>query len=226
MTKEEIIALIEINSGEKGDNATELANRGYNSALTSLGKIDIVPWNKFQDTFTLTAGTDIYLLGSDILSDHDEIKGLTQLWRTDQEDSEIQILNTKRFNAYKRGNNEAGQPYCVTIYKNADGDKVLEFFHNPDDAYVLWAEIRKSLTPDMIDDDFMDMIVWKAVIDISDPASGYYRKARTQLNRLFGNLRKESFVKWTGGQIQPGYRFGTQDGGLTVDSGRLFNFGR
>ena len=143
MTTQEIIDLIEINSGEKGDDATELATKAYNSALTSLGKIDIVPWNKFQDTFTLTAGTDIYVLGSDILSDHDEIKGITQLWRTDQQNWEIDIFDTKRFNTYKRGNSEPGQPYCATIYKNTDGDKVIEFFFNPDDAYVIYSHIAR-----------------------------------------------------------------------------------
>lgn len=225
MTEADILALIEINSGEKGDAATELATRGYNSALTSLGKIDIVPWNKFQDTFTLTAGTDIYPL-SELLPDHDEIKGLTQLWRTDEQNWEIQIYDTKRFNAYKRGNDEAGQPYCATIYKNTDGDKVIEFFFNPDDAYVLWTEIRKSLTLNMIDDDYTNLVVWQAIVDITDPKSQFYRKAVAELNKLFAGLRKVSFVKWTGGQIQPGYRFGTQDRLPGVDSGRFFDFRR
>jgi len=226
MTTQEIIDLIEINSGEKGDDATELATKGYSSALASLGKIDIVPWNKFQDTFTLTAGTDIYVLGSDILSDHDEIKGLTQLWRTDEENWEIQILGTKRFNAYKRGNSEAGQPYYATIYKNVEGDKVLEFFYNPDDSYVIWTEIRKSLTLDMIDDDYLDMIVWRGVMDITDPEKQFYRKAKIELDNIFVELRKVSFVKWTGGQIQPGYSLGRKNGRPSVDSGRLFDFRR
>ncbi len=226
MTRKKIIDLIEINSGKKGTQARKLATDAFNSALESLGKIDMVPWNKFQDTFTLTAGTDIYLLGSDILSDHDEIKGLTELWRTDQQNWEIQIYDTKRFNAYKRGDDTPGQPYCATIYNNADGEKVLELFFNPDDAYVLWTMVRKSLTLDMIDEDYLKIIVWEAVMDIADPASGFYRKAKEKMADIFVELRKVSFVKWTGGQIQPGYRFGTQDRVPGVDSGRLFDFRR
>lgn len=226
MTTQDIIDLIEINSGAKGDGATEKATKGYDSALESLGKIDIVPWNKIQDTFTLIAGTDTYVLGQNILDEHTDIKGITQLWRTDEENWKVEILGTKRFNSYKRGNNNTGAPYCATIYKNKEGDKVLEFFYNPDDAYVLWVEIRKSLTIDMIDDDFLDIIVWKAVIDITDPMSAFYRKGNNELNKIMDELLKQSYVKWDGGQISPAYRFGLQDGVRGLDSGRLFDFRR
>ena len=226
MTKEKIIEGIEINSGFKGDEARNKAENGYNSALVSLGRIDIVPWNKLNTTITLTAGTDKYVLGSDILSDFNDIKGLTQIWRTDEKDWRVDLLKSDQFNTYKRGDNTPGAPYCATITKNADGEKELEFFYNPDDAYVLWVEIRTSLSIDKIDDDYLDIVKWKGVMHIADPSSGFYRKAKEEFSDIMSQLRAESYQKWDGTYISPAYRFGSQGGARGTDSGRLFNFGR
>lgn len=226
MTKKEILGMIEINSGVKGVQAQKKAKLGYKSALSSLGKIDIVPWNKLNTTVTLTAGTDKYVLGSDILSDFDDIKGLTQIWRTDVKDWRVDLLKSDQFNAYKRGDNTPGKPRFATISKNANDEKELEFFYNPDDAYVLWVEVRTSLSIDKIDDDYLDMVIWKAVLDIAENGSGFYRKAKEEYSQIMADLRKESYQKWDGTYISPAYRFGSQGGARGTDSGRLFNFRR
>jgi len=224
MTKEQMIEQIEINSDVKGDNATKLAEVGYESALASLGKIDCVPWNKVSDTITLQSGKDTYILGSDILTSHEDIRGVTQLWRTDEKNWPVHIYHIDRFNSYKRGNTETGKPYCATVHNNADGEKILEIFYIPDDAYSLWIQIRKSLTLDMIDDDFLDIVIWKGVLAVADPKSGYYQKAKAEYLEIMQALQRESYIKWDGTQIQPGYRFGHSGGSLGIDSGNFWEF--
>lgn len=224
LTKEQMLDLIETNLGVKGDDAREKAERGYNAALTSLGKIDVIPWNKISDTFSLTSGTDEYVLGSDILTDHNNIKGVTQLWRTDEKNWPIHIYHLDRFNSYKRGNTDTGKPYCATVHNNSDGEKTLEFFYTPDDSYPLWIQVRLPLTLDMIDDDYLDIVVWKAVMAVSDPKNGYYQKAKEEYVDIINALRKVSYIKWEGTQIQPGYTFGHGQGQLGIDSGRFWDF--
>jgi len=208
MTKENIVQMVMLNLEKKGDDARAVAEQAVELAIASIGKIDYVPWNKIQKNITLTSGQSIYVIGTDILDDVNEFRGILELWRTDEQGLAVSIYSTDKFNGYKRGSTDTGAPYMATIYIGDDNEKRLEIYYTPDDAYVLWGKISVSLEFDMIDDDYKDLVAYEAM-KIANPAgSGFYEKGVMESDKIKDAIKSVSFIKWQGSNFIPTYLFG------------------
>jgi len=224
MTKEQIIEQIQYNTNLKGDNSLVVAQNGFYAAISSLGKIDYVPWNKFYTTDSLTSGTSLYVLGEDLFSDYSNIKGIVSLWRTDEDNRPIRIINPDLFNPIRRGNTDSGEPGLGTIFRNADNQLVLELYYTPDDSYPIWAYLRKPLEFENIDEDFHDLVLYEGVLHVSKVGDGYYEKAIERVMSIKNDLKSVGDLKFSGSLIQPGYRFGEDGQRRDADSKNLFGF--
>lgn len=203
MTNQDMIDMVQVNIPPETPQRLTLAKMSLEAAIESLGKEDITPWNKRSTTFNLTADKGTYVLGDDILTDYDNIKGISQLWLTSEEDWPVKIYSPDLFNHYRRGNTNTGKPYLATIVNNDTGKLTLEIFYTPDSAYELWTLLRVSLTLDMIPDDFHDLVWSKAIIFSNKVNSPFYNKGIEIYNESYEKLKKVSYRKWDGTFIKP-----------------------
>lgn len=228
MTEQEIIDMIQLNIDPVTPQRLTLARTAYHSAVESLGKEDMTPWNKRTTTFDLKASKGTYTIGSgeDILDDYDDVKGISELWLTSEKNWPIKIYAPDLFNHYRRGNTDEGKPYLATIVNDKEGRPTLELFYTPNSAYELWALFRVALTLQMIPEDFHDLVWSKGALFASSINSPFYYKAKEIYNESYKKLSNVSYRKWDGTFIKPDLMFGGDGGRLGADSGNYWGLGR
>lgn len=226
MNKDIIIQNIQRNMSLKGVPARDKAKMAYSLAKDAIGRLNTVPWNKITDTFDLTSSKGEYVVGSDILSNHTDIKGIIELWRTDQQSSQVKILSVQEFNAYRRGYTTPGAPTFATLRDNKDRELELEIYPIPNDNYTLWAYLRTPLEVGDIPDDYQDIILWKAIMIANLDNSSYYLKAKEMYLEIIDSLRRESYTRWEGTRINPDFPIGgSYSSSGRPDSGNIWGMG-
>jgi len=222
MTDQEIVDMIQVNLDPATPQRLTLAKSAYNSALDSLGKEDLAPWNKLSTTESLTASKGTYIIGADLLSDYaGNIKSVSEIYLTSEKDWQIKILPSDLFNHYKRGNTDEGKPYYATIVNDSQGRPTLEFFYTPDAAYTVWLLFRLRLRLSMIPEEFHDLVWSKGVLFASNVGSVFYNKAKEIYMDSYSKLSSVSYQKWDGTFLKPDLMFGER-GRLKADSGNLW----
>lgn len=225
MNENQIIEAIQVNLGIPGLPGQDLAKIGYSMALNRVGRVDVVPWNKEATTFDTISGTSSYLLETDIFTSYSKIRGLVSLFRTDVRGQEIPIYHYSLFNRIARGSTTTGQPEIATLNGR---DKKLELYYVPDGIYTIWAYLRFALYPADIPDEYIDMIVWDAVLCVINAQEKplLYQKAKEEYAELYRRLESETLTKVEVTQIRPAYVLGNvPNRRRKVDSGNKFGMG-
>ena len=227
MAKNNIIELVRNNLtlGEtSGINALDMATQAVNAAEVSLGKEDMVPWNKRTKTESLISGTSEYTLGDDILTDYVNIRDVMEIWRTDQKSWRVEKLPDDKFNPYRRGDTNTGYPYYFCQRNNSEGRLAIEIYKVTDSNYPIWMKFRLPLAFEDIPEEYNDLVYWRAMIFSAGKIyPSVIQTAMAEHARLMDRLSKESDTKWTGTFIVPDIIFGDADKGrLSADSSNLW----
>ena len=221
MTRQKIVDEIALNiDGLVGVQAQNRADRVYEMALYKLGRLPLIPWNKAEETITLSSGTAVYSIPDDILTDYstNQVCGIMELWRTDSQGREVNIVDRNYFNSYKRGSTATGAPLLAMQYWDDDMLK-LGFYYTPDDDYSLWAYIRKNLVLGDIPDEYHDTVVYRGIMLANKGDSPAYEKAKDLYLESIQDIKGADLTVWGGGLIKPSVVYGHHgQGRMNVDS--------
>lgn len=219
MNKSQITGMIQNNIGVAGPPGMDLAQNGYESAIGDLATMDKVPWNKEAVTFDTTTSAT-YELGSDILTDYDNIQGMISLWHNETSHGRIHLTSdVNYFNGYARTNTQTGIPRLGLIHGRK---KILELWPTPDSPYTLWTYIRFPLTLEDMPGEFHRILVWLGIMNVVDVdlKPGTYAKAERKFNSIATEILAESATKISPDRIIPEVFYG----GLGV-TGKVFDTG-
>ena len=220
MNDQQIKNLIQQNVGVPGAEGASIAEDAFDAAIDHVASLDDAPWNKEGATFTLTSGTGSYNLGESILSDYEDIRGITQLWYTDVQNHPIRLLSPSQFNSYGRGSTSTGRPTIATIHGRK---KTLDLYPIPDSAYPVWGMLRFPLDVNDIPDEYKKILLWFGVLISSKMGTTSYEKAERMLNRIMESLKVDGLMSWDGSRIQPEYIVGNFGGSAgNADSGNFW----
>lgn len=186
----------------------QLAESSYETALKAIGRTSGTPWNKATTTFDLTSGTSEYIIGEDILTDHDNTRGIISLWHTDTREYRIWLYGVEEFNSYARGSDSTGRPYAVCIRNNANRQMLLEFYPEPDSDYTIWAHLRMPLALSDIPDEYSDMVAWVGIMHANSANSPYFAKAAREIDRIMDNLIPTDYKSIEATRIIPELQIG------------------
>ena len=119
-------------------NAAIIAKGLMEKAITKMGRMPGVDWNREGVTFTFKSGTSVYQCGVDLFTAFNRIKNLQFIWLTGSQDSPVNVVTLQEFNAYRRGSTTTGKPQIATMHSY---NETLEVWPIPDAAY---AEIGRA----------------------------------------------------------------------------------
>ncbi len=200
-------------------NAVEIAGMALSKAISKVGRMIDVDFNRVSTTVTLTAGKSSYAVGKDILTDYGEIHHIEELWRNDQRDLEIKIKPMDVFNSYARGSTITGFPEIASYHSD---NRILELFPIPNSAYEIWCYFRKAVSKySDIPIAYQDVVCDEAIVNA---------KALTDVNVLLRlrneglkNIRDDSMTTWRGTVARTDRHLGQQNNVKTTDSHNLRN---
>ncbi|MFX0194826.1 MAG: hypothetical protein ACFFCW_01795 [Candidatus Hodarchaeota archaeon] len=207
MEKGNIVDFIQKNIGVTGAPGIKDANDGYELALSDLATMPHVPWNKEAVTFDTTTSAT-YELGSDILTDYPNVRGIISLWHNETTKGQIRLVaDVNYFNSYARTNTQSGAPILGIIHGRK---RILELWPTPDSAYTLWAYIRFPLALEDVPEEFHMILVWLGVMNIIDPDKhpAMYAKAEKQFSKINNQITAESATRIAPDRIVPEVIYG------------------
>ena len=219
MTESEIRQLITLAVPKERQDGDVIAGLALKKALTKIGKMDGVNFNRQQVTFTLTAAQDEYVLGSDILAGLRGVWGFANLYRTDTPGWDIEFVGNEDFDRYDKGSTLTGPPVIATLYfkKNI---KTLQFWPKPDAAYPIEGKAKIEVTNlEDIPDIYHDAVVDEAVDTIVALVNA--TRAAQKAQESAKELRRGSLTKWNGNTIPLERNLGENGNGARTDSKNL-----
>lgn len=177
--------------------AETLANAALTKAVSKVGRMRNVDWNREQVDIVLTSGKAKYIIGVDILSKFAEIYSMKKMWHTDSDLPGIPVQDVDKFNVFARGNDRSGRPLIATIHSKSS---TLEFWPNPDSDYTIWCYVRKSINSwDDIPAVYRDVVTDEALRNIRALGSAVLMNELAKEN--LREMQLDSDTEWDGSQV-------------------------
>lgn len=147
MTENEIVEAVRLGISVGDKTASDVQAKAFVSmAVANIGKMTGVDFNRKTVTFSLTASTQSYIVGKDILTAHNNIVNIQDLFRTDTEGWPIKIVSVEDFNIYTKGGSSSGAPEVATIDRDIPNELVLRVYPIPDSAYPCSCTVRVAVS--------------------------------------------------------------------------------
>lgn len=197
MTKNDVIKAISVAVPDsQKDDRLDIAETYLYKAISRLGRMRDVSFNRDIVTFNTVANQRDYNIGVDILTDFDGVWNLYELQRTNK-DFEIDLVGLDMFNDYATSTTDTGEPVIATIHSS---NSILRFFPIPDAAYEIEVNVRKQITnfediPDAYHDVLIDLGI-ESLKAISDP-----NMAAKIAREGMEDVRADSQTTWDGSHI-------------------------
>jgi hypothetical protein len=207
--------------GKEGDtvrtNAEQIATAMYTLALSKLGRMDGVDFNRDWVTFTLTSGTSTYELGVDFLSKYPRIQNVRSLWRTDVVNWPVPVKDIDDFN-YLSINTGTGAPRMAALYF-ADGLATIKVWPTPDSNYTIGCYIKRPIR-NLEDMPGYDDVVYATAINLINAARD--PNVAMELARMgLRDIKADGIAGWDGSVIPMERGLGHKGNKQRVDSGDI-----
>jgi len=220
MTESEIIAMIASGIPKEQQAQAEDRAKGFLAgAITIVGRMDGADWNMDHVKFNLTSGKSSYSLNVDVLSSHEKIAMVSDLYYTDREDFPIKIIRKAEFDAVARGVSGSGRPHVGTVYQKR-GQTILEIARTPDSGYEVEGTVKLAIDSfSQIPSQYHDLLVttaYKLIAASQNPSVAMAVAAEGASDA------RTTGTKWTGTHIMVDRGIDTGSTRKTrVDSGNL-----
>ena len=209
MTESDVKKFLTASVPKDRANAEEIASLALSAAISKLGRMPNVDWNRDEVSIQLESGNDEYELNVDILESYPNIWNIEELWHTDSSQKPVKVVGLSEFNAYKRGSSTSGRPILATIHSS---NPKLEFYPTPDSNYVLWSYVQKQVDNfNDIPDGYHDVLIsvgQEYIRSITDPNMSA-KLAEQGINEI----EDQSKTKWTGNVIDTSGNIGRKSKG-------------
>ena len=217
MTKTKVIKAIALTVPGDRTQALEIAEAYLEGAVLKMGRMTDADWNRKSVAFTLTSGTSSYKVGSEILTDYKDLKGLSGLEFTDTKTHSCALIDVERFGVYARGSTNSGRPQIATLHSS---DDILEFWPIPDSNYAMWAQVRfKVASFDDVPEEYHDVVISTANAAVKAAGDAMAALRLDAENRK--EIQEESLTSWTGSTIGISRHLGGSKSAGRADSGNL-----
>ena len=217
MTENDVKRFLEASVPSDRTNKVEIAKIALATAISKLGRMPDVDWNRDQVNITLTAGDGDYILNVEMLGDYPSIWNIEELWHTDSQGKPVKVVGLSEFNTYKRGSTTTGRPTIATIHSS---EPKIEFYPTPDSAYELWGYVQKSIVNfSEVPDIYHDVLIsvgQEFIRSITDT-----NMASKLAEQGMNEIEEQSKTKWTGNTIDIARHLGRSGTGSGRDSYNL-----
>jgi len=129
-------------SAEAQVNADDIAKAAFGKAVTFVGRLPNVDYNRDWVTFNFTASKGSYKLGVDIMAQESDIMNAQELHSTDNIQPII-LMSLPEYRNTTGGFTGSGRPTHATIHS---ASKTLEVYPTPDSSYEYGLYVQKSVT--------------------------------------------------------------------------------
>ena len=198
MTESELTTAIALAVPKDRANADVIAKSMLALAISKVGRMSGVSFNRDLLTFNFVVGDNSYKLGIDILQKYPLIWNMQELWFTDQQGYKVRLVGLDEYNNSARGGTSTGRPTIGTLHSST---ATLEVYPIPDSAYTMCAYVRRQVNQlSDIPAAYHDLLYAKAVELITvttNPEMAIKMAAESTLE-----IKQDALTEWDGTLVE------------------------
>ncbi len=142
MRSDDVIKYIRLAIPDTNVNADDTARAIFNKAVTFVGRMPNVDFNRDWVTFNFVSGTKTYEIGKDILAELSDVMRATVLTATDNVQP-VEMISIESFRTVTSGLTASGRPTHATVHSSS---KKLEVYPTPDSSYEYGLYAQHAIT--------------------------------------------------------------------------------